>query len=158
MTNPKLGAVLISAITLIYLYLMANQAITLIQVDNPIAKIMGFALFGLPAVGVWSVIRELRFGIQVERLAKQVREEDAWPIFDLELRPSGRPVRESAAKVFTAMAANAETHPDDWHSWFNLSLAYDASGDSRRARGSMRKAIALNVINRIETPRVARKS
>jgi hypothetical protein len=143
MTNPKLGALLISGITLIYLFLMTNQAITLIQVENAVAKIMAFALFGLPAVGVWSIIRELKFGIQVEGLAKRVRAENVWPEFDLELRPSGRPVRSSAAKEFAKFAELAEQNPDDWHSWFNLSLAYDASGDSRRARAAMRKAIAM---------------
>ncbi len=143
MTNPKVGAILLSVITFIYLILMTNQAITLIQVDNPIAKIMGFALFGLPAVGIWSIIRELKFGLQVEALAKEVREQDLWPRFELELRPSGRPIRSSAEKVFAEYAEKAEKAPDDWHSWFNLSLAYDASGDSRRARASMRTAIAF---------------
>jgi len=143
MTNPKVGAILLSLITLIYLVLMTNQAITLIQVDNAIAKTMGFALFGLPAVGIWSIIRELRFGLQVEALAKDVRAEGVWPMFDLELRPSGRPVRASAEKNFAEYAELAEKSPDDWHSWFNLSLAYDAAGDSRRARGAMRTAIAL---------------
>lgn len=143
MNNPKAGAIAISAITLIYLALMTNQAITLIQVDNVIAKVMGVALFGLPAVGIWAVIRELRFGLQVEALAKQVREQDVWPLFDLEFRPSGRPIRASAEKVFNLYAELAKNNPDDWHSWFNLSLAYDASGDSRRARASMRRAIEI---------------
>jgi cytochrome c-type biogenesis protein CcmH/NrfG len=124
---------------------MANQAITLVQIDNAVAKTMGFALFGLPAVGIWAIIRELRFGLQVEALSKQVRQEGAWPLFDLELRPSGRPVRASAEKVFADFAERTENNPDDWHSWFNLSLAYDAAGDSRRARASMRKAVRLQV-------------
>ena len=143
MTNPKVGAILLSIITLIYLVLMTNQAITLIMVDNAIAKTMGFVLFGLPAVGIWSIVRELKFGLQVEKLAKEVRDENVWPRFDLELRPSGRPIRASAEKNFAEFAELAEKSPDDWHSWFNLSLAYDAAGDSRRARGAMRTAIAL---------------
>jgi hypothetical protein len=144
MNNPKVGALAISGITLIYLALMTNQAITLIQVDSVIAKVMGFALFGMPAVGIWAVIRELRFGLQVESLAKQVRQQDVWPRFDLEFRPSGRPLRASAEKVFAEYAALAANSPNDWHSWFNLSLAYDASGDSRRARAAMRRAIAIS--------------
>jgi hypothetical protein len=143
MTNPKVGAILLSLITIIYLILMTNQAVTLILVDNWIAKVMGFALFGLPAVGIWSIVRELKFGLQVESLAKSVREENVWPRFELDLKPSGRPIRSSAEKVFAEYAELAEKAPDDWHSWFNLSLAYDASGDSRRARGAMRTAIAL---------------
>jgi hypothetical protein len=143
MNKAKAGAFLIAAITLIYVVLMANQAITLIQIDDAIAKTMGFALFGLPAVGVWAIIRELMFGLQVESLSKRVREENAWPLFDLELRPSGRAVRASAEKVFAEYASRTEKSPDDWHSWFNLSLAYDAAGDSRRARAAMRKAVTL---------------
>lgn len=144
MNKAKAGAFLIGAITLIYVVLMANQAITLVQIDDVVAKTMGFALFGLPVVGVWAVVRELKFGLQVESLSKRVREENAWPLFDLELRPSGRAVRASAEKVFGEFAARAEENPDDWHSWFNLSLAYDAAGDSRRARASMRKALRLS--------------
>lgn len=144
MNKAKAGAFLLGAITLIYLALMTNQAITLIQVDNVVAKIMGLALFGLPAVGVWAIIRELKFGLQVESLSKRVRDENVWPLFELELRPSGRPVRESAQKVFSEFANQAERKPDDWHSWFNLSLAYDTAGDSRRARSSMRKAVSLH--------------
>ena len=68
MTKAKAGAFFIGAITLIYVGLMANQAITLIQIDSPVAKTMGVALFGLPAVGVWAIIRELKFGLQVESL------------------------------------------------------------------------------------------
>lgn len=143
MTNPKVGAIALSIITLVYLVLMTNQAITLIMVDNAIAKIMGFALFGLPAVGIWSIIRELKFGLQVEALANQVRDENVWPRFELELRPSGRPIRSSAEKNFAEYAEAAEKSPDDWHSWFNVSLAYDAAGDSRRARAAMRTAISL---------------
>jgi hypothetical protein len=139
--KAKAGAFLLGAITLIYLVLMTNQAIMLIQVDNLVAKTMGLALFGLPAVGVWAIIRELRFGLQVEKLSKLIREENTWPLFELELRPSGRPVRASAQKVFEEYAQLTQKNPDDWHSWFNLSLAYDAAGDSRRARASMRTAV-----------------
>lgn len=144
MNKTKFGALLISGITVIYLFLMTNQALTLIGVDNPIAKSMGVALFGLPIVGVWALVRELQFGIQVEKLAKSIKAEGAWPEFDLEIRPSGRPVRASAAKVFAEYSERAQQNPENWHSWFNLSLAYDASGDSRRARASMRKAISIS--------------
>lgn len=143
MTNPKVGAVLLSFVTLIYLFLMTNQAITLIQIDDWVAKTMGVVLFGLPAVGFWAIFRELKFGLQTEKLAKIVRAEGRWPLFELELRPSGRPIRESAQKVFDDYSDLAQKQPEDWHSWFNLSLAYDAAGDGRRARESMRKAIEI---------------
>jgi hypothetical protein len=142
--KSKAGAFLLGAITLVYLFLMTNQAIMLIQLDNVVAKIMGLALFGLPAVGVWAIIRELQFGLQVEKLSKLIREENTWPLFELELRPSGRPIRASAQKVFEEYAELTQKNPGDWRSWFNLSLAYDAAGDSRRARSAMRNAIRLS--------------
>jgi Flp pilus assembly protein TadD len=36
-----------------------------------------------------------------------------------------------------------EQDPASWRAWFRLGLAYDASGDRRRARGAIRRAIAL---------------
>lgn len=144
MNKSKAGAFILGAITFIYLLLMTNQAINLLQLDIPIAKVMGLVLFGLPAVGVWAIIRELKFGLQVEALSKRVREQNLWPLFDLELRPSGRPVRASAQKVFAEYAELTENNPDDWRNWFNLSLAYDAAGDSRRARSAMRNAVRLS--------------
>ena len=105
MNKTKSGALLIAAITAIYLYLMTNQAVTLINLGSPIAKTRGFALFGLPVVGVWALVRELVFGAQVEALVKRVKSEDAWPLFDFELSPSGRPARADAQRVFAQFAA-----------------------------------------------------
>ena len=39
--------------------------------------------------------------------------------------------------------AEAEAAPEDWRSWFRLSCAYDAAGDRKRARASMRDAVKL---------------
>ncbi len=33
-----------------------------------------------------------------------------------------------------------DQNPDNWRPWFNLATAYDASGDRKRARESMRHA------------------
>jgi len=41
-----------------------------------------------------------------------------------------------------------EAHPDDWRAWYRLGLAYDASGDRRRARGAVRQAIQLETVER----------
>jgi Flp pilus assembly protein TadD len=65
-------------------------------------------------------------------------------MFDFELRPSGRPTRESADRVFETYAAAATQQPESVLAWFSLGLAYDAAGDRARARKAMRKALALN--------------
>ena len=59
------------------------------------------------------------------------------------MRPSGRVVRSEADALFPAYRADVEAHPDDWRAWYRLGLAYDASGDRRRAREAVRRAIRL---------------
>jgi Flp pilus assembly protein TadD len=62
----------------------------------------------------------------------------------LPTRASGRPLRDAADAAFPAYQAEVEQDPASWRAWFRLGLAYDASGDRRRARGAIRRAIALH--------------
>jgi Flp pilus assembly protein TadD len=59
---------------------------------------------------------------------------------DLPRTPAGRIIRAAADQEFEKYKAEAEAAPDDWRSWFRLSCAYDAAGDRKRARASMRDA------------------
>jgi len=49
-----------------------------------------------------------------------------------------------AANKVTAVRTRLEADPEVWERWLELSLAYDAAGDRRRARSAMRRAIALH--------------
>jgi len=131
-------------LTLIYTALLANTGITLLLLVEPVAKIMGFFILVFPVLASWLIIREFVFGVQIERFATIVESQGKWPHFDFELRPSGRPTRESADRVFASFAKNAEQNPESAFAWFSLGLAYDAAGDRPRARKAMRKALALN--------------
>jgi cytochrome c-type biogenesis protein CcmH/NrfG len=62
---------------------------------------------------------------------------------DLPRLPSGRPDPVHADKQFPAFQEAVEANPGDWKSWLRLGLAYDASGDRRRARWATRQAIRL---------------
>jgi hypothetical protein len=142
--NSKLGAIVMGLLTLVYVGLLTNTGVTLIGIDEPVAKIMGVLILVFPVFAVWLTIREFIFGIQVERLAKQIEKAGNWPHFDFDLRPSGRPTRESADRVFVAFAKATEQNPNSATTWFSLGLAYDAAGDRVRARAAMRKALALS--------------
>ena len=65
------------------------------------------------------------------------------PVDDLPHLPSGRTVRDAADEEFPSYAAAAAAEPESWRAQFRLGLAYDASGDRRRARASIREAIRL---------------
>lgn len=143
MTGAKLGAIVTGALVVMYVALLGQRGFEFLATENPIAQAIGALILALPAVALWAIIRELVFGLQVERLAKEVEAQGKWPHFDFELRPSGRPTRESADRVFESVRDATAAHPEHWQSWFNLGLAYDASGDRRRARAAMRKAVRL---------------
>src|SRR5699024_8146784 len=101
------------------------------------------ALFVLPVIGAWTLIVELIFGARTEKLARILGAEGGLPVDDLPRTPGGRIIREAADREFVKYQAEAEAAPEDWRSWFRLSCAYDASGDRKRARATMRKAISL---------------
>lgn len=143
MSRAKIGALVMSALLLTYVALLTNTGISLLATGIAIAQIMGFLILAFPLIGVWAIFVELRFGIATEKLVARVEAEGAWPDLDIETRPSGRPVRASADAAFAKFSAATEQNETDFHAWFNLSLAYDACGDRRRARVAMRRAIAL---------------
>lgn len=144
MSKAKIGAIIMVVLLGAYLVVMVNRGWILLTDPEPIAKVMGVALFVLPVIAVWAIVRELFFGASMERLAKILEKEGGLPPDNLPRTPGGRIIREAADKEFEKYRAEAEADPDNWRSWFRLSCAYDASGDRKRARATMRKAIKLH--------------
>jgi hypothetical protein len=132
-----------SALLFLYVLLLLNTGIKLLTVQVPTAQVMGALILAFPLLGVWAIIVELRFGLAAERLVARIEAEGTWPDLGIDTKPSGRAVRASADAAFAKWSAAAQQNDTDFHAWFNLSLAYDACGDRRRARAAMRKAIAL---------------
>jgi tetratricopeptide (TPR) repeat protein len=137
------AAILMAAVLVLYLVLVTQTAFRLFTVDEPIAKTLGIALVVLPLLGAWALVAELLFGIRSGRLAQVLAAESALPDDDLPKRASGRPDRAAADLQFPAYRQAVEAEPESWRAWFRLGMAYDASGDRRRARQSIRRAIEL---------------
>jgi len=144
MNGAKLGAIATTALTAMYVLLMGNTALNLLQTNDLIAQTIGGLMLTFPVLAIWLVIAELRFGSRLEKLSKQLLDEEAWPKFNFEVRPSGRVVRASADAEFVKYQLKVEKESQNWRNWFALGLVYDAAGDRRRARASMRKAIELS--------------
>jgi hypothetical protein len=141
--QAKLGAMVMTVLTLLYVIVLGGRGVLMLEQSSTVAKVFGVFILVLPAFGFVGIFLELRFGIRVERLAKQVEAEGTWPIRDIPMRPSGRPEKAAADKEFERIREELDKAPEDWHSWFNLGIAYDACGDRKRARASMRKALVL---------------
>lgn len=137
------GVVFISVMLVIYLVFTGRTGVILVQTGQPVGVAMGIALFVLPVVGAWALVRELAFGIRSSKLTRILAEEGELPEDVLPHLPSGRTPRDAADAEFGAYAAAVEAQPESWRAWFRLGLAYDASGDRRRARAAIRDAIRL---------------
>ena len=149
MKNRNLIAALIMAALLaLYLVLVVQHAILLLGTGVLAGQLEGVALIVLPIVGAWALISELVFGARAQRLLRLMAELGALPVDDLAHRPSGRPDRAAADAEFPRYQAEVEAAPDDWTRWYRLALAYDASGDRRRARWATRRAIRVERASR----------
>jgi hypothetical protein len=138
-----LAAVATCAILGLYFALVASRAVIFIRTGDPIAIALGVALLVLPAIGVWWIINEWRLGSTVQRMADTLEAQDRLPVFDEEARPSGRISEEAALRVFEEAKREVDARPDDWAAWFNVAFAYEAGGDRKMARRSLRHAADL---------------
>jgi hypothetical protein len=139
----RIAAIVMAIILLVYLVLVFQRSIMLIATGEPVGIAMGVALLVLPIIAAWAIGRELLFGAQTEKLVRILDAEGGLPVEDLPHRASGRPLRDAADAEFPTYKAEVEAAPESWRAWFRLGLAYDASGDRRRAREALRQSIRL---------------
>ncbi|HWR84903.1 MAG TPA: hypothetical protein VN200_02790 [Rhodoglobus sp.] len=137
------AAIGMAALLALYLVFTAQVAVRLILDDEPAAKGLGIALAVLPLLGAFTLVAELLFVFRGQRLLKRLGAEGGLPVDDLPRLPSGRIDPVAADERFPAFKAEVEAAPEDWRAWLRLGLAYDASGDRRRARWATRRAIML---------------
>ena len=140
-TKFWVGAILL--LFVFYLVAAFGSAVRFITAEEPIAKVIGIAALVIPLVGVWILIREVLFGSRTQKMASILASEGLLPEDNLPRTPSGRIVKAAADEDFVQYKEEVEASPGSWKSWHRLALAYDAAGDRRRARESMRKAIEL---------------
>ncbi len=142
-TKIWVGAILL--LFVFYLVAAFGSAVRFITAAEPLAKVIGVAALVIPLVGVWILIREVLFGARTQTMAGILESEGLLPEDNLPRTPSGRIVKAAADEDFVQYKEEVEANPESWKSWHRLALAYDASGDRKRARESMRTAIRLYV-------------
>lgn len=138
----KIAVGLLTALTLLFVFLALWSAWAFILADNWIAKVIGVSVVGIVIFGVWSLVRELRFGMHTEKLARILEQEGLLPEDNLP-RIRGRIDRDAADREFQMYRTETEADPENWRSWYRLGLAYDAAGDRKRARAALRDAISM---------------
>ena len=141
--KTKLWVAGVIALMLLFSVVAIISAIGFLQAPQPLAKVLGGAVLVVVAVGLWTLYREIRFGVSMEKMGRTLESEGGLPVDDLPRSPGGRVDRAVADAQFETYRAEAEAAPEDWRSWYRLALAYDASGDRTRARGTMRRAAGM---------------
>lgn len=140
----RIAVAVMAALLALYLAFAIRYGLLLIGVGQPIGIALGIALLVFPVIAGGALVAELLFTVRADRLGQRLEAEGGLPEEKLEVRPSGRIDRAAADKVFPKYQQDAEEHPEDWRAWYRLGLAYDASGDRRRARWATRRAITLS--------------
>jgi hypothetical protein len=141
--RTRVAVAVMAALLILYLVFAAGYAIMLIGIGEPVAIAIGVGLLILPLVGAWALVSEIVFAVRAERLAKRLEAEGGIPSEPVPVSASGRIDRTAADALFPSYKAAVDAAPDSWRAWFRLALAYDASGDRRRARWATRTAIRL---------------
>ena len=138
----RIGVALIAAALVLYFVLMGQKAVLFITSGDAVGIGMGIALIVLPLIGAWALYREVRFGMQSEKLGTRLDAEGGMPTAESELTPSGRIAKADAEPMIQRYTAAAE-QADDWRSYYRLGVVQDAAGRRKDARASIRAAISL---------------
>ncbi|WP_019137498.1 hypothetical protein [Cellulomonas massiliensis] len=138
------GAVALTALLALYVWLVAVRAVALVRTGEPVAVVMGVALLVLPLLVVGLIVREWLLAVEVQRMADELAAADELPVDDLPRSPGGRIDRAAARAAFEGARERVDAAPDDWRVWYHVAFAYDAAGDRSRARESLRRAARLH--------------
>ena len=139
-----MGAIALTALMGIYVWLVLTRAIALVGTGEPVGIVLGLAFAVIPLLVLWFIVQEWLLATRVQGLADELAAAGELPVDELPRSPGGRIDREAATAAFERAKERVEAEPESWKGWFHLAFAYDAAGDRRRARAALRKAVALH--------------
>ncbi len=144
MRRGLLPALAVTALLVLYVWAIAGRGVALLGTGEPVGIVLGAAVLAIPLLVIWLIWREWSLAAHVQRMADELAASDELPVDDLPRSPGGRIDRAAADEAFARARASAEAAPDDWRAWYHLAFAYDAAGDRRRARATLRHTAKLH--------------
>lgn len=141
--KTRIGVTILALCLILYFVLTGHRAWLFVVSGEPVGIAMGIALFVLPLIGAWALVREVQFGIHADRLGTMLDAEGGMPPVETELTPSGRVARADAGPLVQRYSAAADAAADDWRARYRLGVVQDAAGRRKDARASIRAAIRL---------------
>lgn len=90
---------------------------------------LGLALLLLGAISAWAIVREVQFGLAMQRLGRASLLDDRLNALSTD-----------QARSIPDARADAEASPTAWQPWFRLAVAHSAHRERGAARAAMREA------------------
>lgn len=148
--RARTTAVLLVAVTVLLTGYLAVRAVDLIGTGQLKGVLLGVGVLLLVLLGLVLLYGEVRFGLDTQRLGKELAARGGLPEVpaDLPRLPSGRLTRDAADALFDERRAEVEAAPEDWGAWFRLATAYGDARDTPRGRTAMRTAVRLQKASR----------
>jgi Flp pilus assembly protein TadD len=137
------GAVAVTALLALYVWQIAGRGVAMVRTGEPVLIAIGVAVLVIPLLVIALIAREYRLATRVQQMADALAAAGELPVDDLPRSPGGRIDRAAADAAFEERRAAVEQAPDDWRAWYHLAFAYDAAGDRRRARETLRRASSM---------------
>ncbi len=141
MRNAKYWAFILAFAGLAYAVFALSRAWIVFQDGTLVTKLLAISIVVIPILGVALIIREIRFGLTMQQMGRQLSSEGRLPLDDLPRTASGRADKSAADQRFAEITELAGSN--DWRDWFHIALAYEDARDRKRARSSMRTAEKL---------------
>lgn len=137
------GAVLVTLLLALYAWQVAGRGVAMVRTGQPVLVAIGLGVLVIPLLVLGLIAVEYRLAARVQRMADALAAAGQLPVDDLPRSPGGRIDRAAADAAFAEYRAAVEAEPESWQAWYRLAFAYDAAGDRKRARASLRKASSL---------------
>lgn len=141
--KTKILLITIVVLSLGYISLSIVRAIQISSYEDFSSVLWQIGIVLIAGISLGLIVREILFGIQMQKLARLMNEEQMLLPDTLSKLPSGRTERKEADVRFSMIQEEVERQPENWKAWFRLGLAYDEAGDRRRARAAMRQSLRL---------------
>lgn len=130
-TRTIIGVIVMTALLALYIAFASYQAVLLVATGEPLAITFGAALFVAPAIGIWSLFRELKFGREAGALLNR---------FVVDFGPIAIPTLPKGSEV-------PEPANPTWDDLLIHGLTLYSVGKRREARAAVRRAIVLARVN-----------
>lgn len=140
MKTKYVWPVAITLLTAVYVWAIFNRAWVLINSGTAAGIGLGVAVFVLPLLVIVFLVMEWRLALLVDKMATQLQVEDDLPLEGVGRSASGGIREEDIQRLFERLRRDLEADPDQWRTWYHAAFAYNAMGDRKQARASLREA------------------